>query len=87
MMPQAFSKRVEMSGCFGMALEGSSLDFAKQREFLGMLGKIPVLLRFFHHEGREQWAKSTPWGIFSSASFRDRMPPQCRLSGSRPSGP
>lgn len=55
LMPQAFSERVEMSGRFGMALEGASLDFGKQREFLTELGKIPVLLRFCHHEGRDQW--------------------------------
>ncbi len=55
LLPQAYQKRVELEGCFGVALESTDLDFEKQREFLRGLGKIPVLIRFCHHEGMEQW--------------------------------
>ena len=55
LMPEAFQGPVELEGRFGMALESTDLDFEKQREFLNALGKIPVLLRFCHHEGMEQW--------------------------------
>jgi len=39
-------------------LEMADLDLAKQGDFLDELGKIPVLVRFCHHEGREQWERS-----------------------------
>ncbi|MDB4277275.1 lipopolysaccharide kinase InaA family protein [Akkermansiaceae bacterium] len=55
LLPQAFANAVKMEGCFGMALESTDLDFKKQQGFLTGLGKIPVLLRFCHHEGASQW--------------------------------
>jgi len=58
LLPQAFSSPVSLAGRFGMALEAADLDFEKQRSFLGQLGEIPVLLRFCHHEGQEQWERS-----------------------------
>jgi hypothetical protein len=41
-----------------MALEPADLEFEPQLNFLKSLGKIPVLLRFGHHEGKEQWEKT-----------------------------
>ncbi len=58
LLPQAFSKRVSLAGKIGMSLEMADLDLAKQVDFLDELGKIPVLVRFCHHEGREQWERS-----------------------------
>ncbi len=58
LMGQAFSKRVELKGRIGMSLEMADLEFPRQLDFLNELGKIPVLIRFCHHEGREQWERS-----------------------------
>ena len=57
-MEGAFTKEVKLSGRIGMALETADLEIDRQLEFLKTLGKIPVLLRFGHHESREQWEKS-----------------------------
>jgi len=57
-LPQAFSQPVPLAGKIGMSLEMADLDFEKQVAFLDELGPIPLLLRFCHHEGREQWEKS-----------------------------
>ncbi|MEN8679095.1 MAG: lipopolysaccharide kinase InaA family protein [Akkermansiaceae bacterium] len=54
----AFEREVRLKGRIGMALEPADLDFEPQLELLNELGKIPVLLRFGHHEGRAQWDKT-----------------------------
>ncbi len=60
LLPQAFTKKVELAGRFGMALEATDLEFQQQRKFLARLSPIPipVLLRFCHHEGRAQWERT-----------------------------
>ena len=58
LLPQAFVNPVDLTGRFGMSLEAADLDFEKQRLFLNQLGKVPVLLRFCHGEGRDQWEES-----------------------------
>ncbi|MDA7916915.1 lipopolysaccharide kinase InaA family protein [Akkermansiaceae bacterium] len=55
LLPQAFTKKISLKGRIGMSLEMADLDVGKQVEFLDELGRIPVLLRFCHHEGRAQW--------------------------------
>ncbi|MEN8783731.1 MAG: lipopolysaccharide kinase InaA family protein [Akkermansiaceae bacterium] len=57
-MKGAFQKKVDLAGRIGMSLEPTDLDFAKQLEYLPAMGKIPILLRFGHHEGRAQWEKT-----------------------------
>ena len=57
-MEGAFQKKVNLAGRIGMSLEPADLDFAKQLEYLPAMGKIPILLRFGHHEGRAQWEKT-----------------------------
>jgi len=57
-MEGAFQKKVSLAGRIGMSLESADLDFAKQLEYLPALGKIPLLLRFGHHESREQWERT-----------------------------
>lgn len=54
----AFQKRVALTGRIGMALESADLEFEPQLEYLEELGTIPVLLRFGHHEGQEQWQRT-----------------------------
>ncbi|MDA7931631.1 hypothetical protein N9B42_01550 [Akkermansiaceae bacterium] len=54
----SFSQRVRLEGRIGMALETTGIDFSKQLIHLGELGPIPVLIRFCHHEGMEQWQKT-----------------------------
>ena len=58
LLEQAFSRPVPLAGKIGMSLEMTALDLPKQLAFLDELGRIPVLLRFCHHEGREQWERS-----------------------------
>lgn len=55
---RAFQRPVKLKGRIGMSLEPADLEFALQLEFLAQLGKIPVLLRFGHHEGRKQWERT-----------------------------
>ena len=57
-MEGAFQKKVDLAGRIGMSLEPADLEFSKQLEYLPALGKIPLLLRFGHHEGREQWEET-----------------------------
>jgi hypothetical protein len=57
-MAQAYQRRVEFAGRIGMSLEPADLDFNQQLLLLGELGKIPVLLRFGHHEDKTQWDKT-----------------------------
>ena len=57
-MKEAFTDRVSLSGRIGMSLEPTDLDFDQQLPFLEDLGKVPVLLRFGHHEGKDQWDRS-----------------------------
>lgn len=54
----AFQKKVNLAGRIGMALEPADLEFEPQLDYLKVLGKIPVLLRFGHHEGEAQWEKT-----------------------------
>jgi hypothetical protein len=55
---RAFQRPVKLKGRIGMSLEPADLAFAPQLGHLKKLGKIPVLLRFGHHEGREQWERT-----------------------------
>ena len=57
-MAQAYQRKVEFTGRIGMSLEPADLDFNQQLLLLGELGKIPVLLRFGHHEDKTQWDKT-----------------------------
>jgi len=57
-MESAFQKKVHLQGRIGMSLEPADLDFSPQLKYLSSLGTIPLLLRFGHHEGREQWEKT-----------------------------
>ncbi|MDA9831672.1 hypothetical protein N9C66_10080, partial [Akkermansiaceae bacterium] len=50
--------KVNLAGRIGMALEPADLEFEPQLDYLKVLGKIPVLLRFGHHEGEAQWEKT-----------------------------
>jgi len=55
---QAWQRPVELSGRIGMSLEATGIDFGKQRELLERLGRIPVLVRFCHHEDASQWEQT-----------------------------
>ena len=57
-LKSAFQNRVDLSGRIGIAVDTSDLDFERQMGHLKRLGTPPVLLRFAHHEGLEQWEKT-----------------------------
>lgn len=57
-LERAFQQKVHLGGRIGMALEPADLEISPQLPWLERLGAIPVLLRFGHHEGREQWEKT-----------------------------
>lgn len=57
-LERAWQKPVELAGRIGMALEASGMDFGKQRDLLARLGKLPVLVRFCHHEDVAQWERT-----------------------------
>ena len=57
-MAGAFQTKVDLKGRIGMSIEVADLEVEPQLKFLEKLGgDIPVLMRFGHHEGREQWEK------------------------------
>ena len=57
-MAGAFQTKVDLKGRIGMSIEVADLEVEPQLKFLEKLGgDIPVLIRFGHHEGREQWEK------------------------------
>jgi hypothetical protein len=56
-MAGAFQRKVDLRGRIGMSVEMADLEIEPQLKFLEELGRVPVLMRFGHHEGREQWEK------------------------------
>jgi len=48
---QAFGGRVEMHGRVGVAVEAYGQDSERQIALLETLGRIPVMVRFYHHRG------------------------------------
>lgn len=57
---RSFADAVDFSQTFGMALEAEPATWERQLHWLGELeasaqAKLPVLLRFYHHKGREHW--------------------------------
>lgn len=55
---KAFKIRVTMADRVGMSLEPANLEFEPQLTLLQELGRLPVLLRIGHHQGRAQWERS-----------------------------
>lgn len=56
-MAGAFQTKVELRGRIGMSIEVADLEVEPQLKLLDKLGKVPVLMRFGHHEGQDQWEK------------------------------
>ncbi len=48
---QAFSQRVAMRGRIGVAVDAYGQDIERQFALLQKLGRIPVMVRFYHHRG------------------------------------
>lgn len=57
-MKRAFGDRIHLADRIGIALEPADLEWEPQIRSLRQLGKVPVLFRFGHHEGRAQWEKT-----------------------------
>jgi len=53
---QCFSRPVSMARRIGVAVDGDAADFDRQLAILDELGAVPVLLRFYRHEGESGWA-------------------------------
>lgn len=51
--PEAYARPVPMRGRFGMALEPTPQTLEQELALLAGLGRIPVLLRFYHHDTPE----------------------------------
>jgi tRNA A-37 threonylcarbamoyl transferase component Bud32 len=51
-----YAAPVDFAGCFGLAVEPRPASFALESRWLADLGKIPVLVRFYHHAAPEQRA-------------------------------
>jgi tRNA A-37 threonylcarbamoyl transferase component Bud32 len=52
----AYARPVELAGRIGMALEPTPATLEQEVALLAGLGRIPVLLRFYHHDGPERVA-------------------------------
>lgn len=72
-LPLAYQSRIDLKGRFGVALESTDLDFNRQFELLEELGKVPVLLRFCHHEGMSCWKEGVTQVKRLAASGREVM--------------
>lgn len=56
---EAFGQPVEMSGRMGMSIEAVEMPLEPQLELLRELPcRIPILVRYAHHQGPEGWQKS-----------------------------
>jgi hypothetical protein len=52
----AFRAQIAMQKRAGVAVEPCAETEAEQRTLLDALGHVPLLVRFYHHAGPEQWA-------------------------------
>ena len=57
LLPQAFSEPVILTDRIGVALD-PGLDIDKQLALLSRLGRIPVFIRFYHHESSVEWTRA-----------------------------
>ncbi len=55
LMKSVYGEPVCLSGRVGLALHGSASTWKQERVWLERLGRLPVLLRFYHHQDRAQW--------------------------------
>lgn len=53
---QLFTAPVEFDGCVGVAVEPRPDSFQQEQRWLAELGKVPVLVRFYHHATPEDCA-------------------------------
>ncbi|MFO7869942.1 MAG: lipopolysaccharide kinase InaA family protein [Kiritimatiellia bacterium] len=54
----AYGSPVNLSGRIGVAITGSGETFRREMELVERLGKIPVLIRFYCHECKDNWRQS-----------------------------
>ncbi|MDA1116747.1 MAG: hypothetical protein O2979_01820 [Proteobacteria bacterium] len=54
LLAEAYRQPVEFSGRIGMALEPTPQTRERELELLAGLGRIPALVRFYHHDSRER---------------------------------
>lgn len=52
-LPTAFSRPLNLRSRIGLAVEPAPATFDRQLALLAGLGRIPVLVRFYHHEERD----------------------------------
>ncbi len=52
---RAYAEPVDMAGRIGMAVNPRRETWEFERSWLDRLGRIPVILRFYHHETPEEW--------------------------------
>jgi len=64
-MKGAFSERVRMNGRIGVAVEPPVDGAARKLAVLQALGRIPVMVRFYHHRGME--------GVSRSAALTEQL--------------
>lgn len=51
----AYSRPVEMNGCFALAVEPRPASWEIEKAWLKQAGPVPVLIRFYRHKGTRQW--------------------------------
>lgn len=54
----AFAERICLKDRIGVALEPGAADAERELELVKELGRLPVLLRFYHHKTKEEWEQT-----------------------------
>lgn len=55
LLDKCWKQPVSMKDTVGVAIEPSEESLDLQLALLNKLGRMPVLIRFYHHKGRKQW--------------------------------
>jgi tRNA A-37 threonylcarbamoyl transferase component Bud32 len=61
LLDEAFTQPVEMAGRVGIALHPQADHVEREQDLLDRLAGVPVLLRYYRHEGEDDWDRATEW--------------------------
>jgi hypothetical protein len=60
LLDEAFSQPVDLQNRIGVAMCPAE-NREQEKQWLGQLGPLPVLIRFYHHESPEDWERGIAW--------------------------
>jgi hypothetical protein len=61
LLSEAYREPVDLSGRVAVAVEPTPDSAEREFALLNELGRVPVLLRYYRHQGEEAWARVSGW--------------------------